>query len=96
MSKRMVIPIILIIVLFVSGLARAQSGNGYDLTWHTIDNGGVTVSAGNGYQLGGTIGQPDAGSLSGGNYTLSGGFWQSESSAGPTAYHIFLPLVMSQ
>jgi hypothetical protein len=27
------------------------------------------------YSLSGTIGQPDAGQMSGGNYTLTGGFW---------------------
>ncbi|MBN2390921.1 MAG: hypothetical protein JXR84_09365 [Anaerolineae bacterium] len=94
MRSRMVIPITLIILLSVSSLARAQSGNGYDLTWHTIDSGGVTFSMGNGYQLGGTIGQPDAGSLSGGNYTLSGGFWQSGESSEPSAHCVYLPLVL--
>jgi len=33
-------------------------------------------SAGNGYELGGTIGQADAGALTGPNgYSLTGGFW---------------------
>jgi hypothetical protein len=57
--------------------AVAQSGNGYDLTWSTVDGGGYTFSTGGGYTLGGTIGQPDAGGLTGGNYTLGGGFWGS-------------------
>jgi hypothetical protein len=34
-------------------------------------------STGNGYELGGTIGQADAGALSGGAYELSGGFWSA-------------------
>src|SRR5947209_7052483 len=36
---------------------------GFDLTWYTVDGGGGTFSTStNGfYQLGGTIGQPDAG-----------------------------------
>ncbi len=55
--------------------ASAQSGGGYDLTWNTIDGGGATFSIGGPYSLGGTIGQPDAGTLSGGAYTLNGGFW---------------------
>src|SRR5437879_5229914 len=62
-------------VLAVSG-ARAQT---YDLSWYTIDGGGATFSTGGAFQLGGTIGQPDAGSfstpLSGGAFTLVGGFW---------------------
>jgi hypothetical protein len=35
----------------------AQSGGGYDLTWSTIDGGGMSFAAGGGYQLGGTAGQ---------------------------------------
>jgi len=55
--------------------AVAQTGGGYDLTWSTIDGGGATFSSGGGYQLGGTMGQSDAGTMGGGNYELSGGFW---------------------
>lgn len=54
--------------------AAAQSGGGYDLTWNTIDGGGG-VSNGSTYSLSGTIGQPDAGTMIGGAYTLNGGFW---------------------
>jgi hypothetical protein len=55
--------------------ALAQSGGGYDLSWGTIDGGGATFGTGGGYSLGGTIGQPDAGAMSGGVYTEGGGFW---------------------
>lgn len=54
-----------------------QTGGGYDLTWSTIDGGGGT-SSGGGYELNGTVGQPDASAapaLSGGTYDLTGGFW---------------------
>ncbi len=47
----------------------------YDLTWHTIDGGGAMRSTGGDFELSGTIGQPDAGAMSGGNFTLTGGFW---------------------
>ncbi len=68
----------------------AQSSGSYDLSWNTIDGGGAMVSSGGGYELGSTIGQPDAGVLSGGGYTLAGGFWY-----GATAtYKIFLPLMI--
>ncbi len=46
----------------------------YAIDWWTIDSGGGT-STGSVYTVSGTIGQPDAGLLSGGNYTLVGGFW---------------------
>jgi hypothetical protein len=45
------------------------------LDWFTIDAGGHTFSTGAGYSLGGTCGQPDAGTVSGSTYTLAGGFW---------------------
>ena len=50
--------------------AQAQ----YSIDWSTIDGGGGT-STGGVYSVTGTIGQPDAGAMSGGNYTLQGGFW---------------------
>ena len=48
----------------------------YALDWSTIDGGGGT-STGGVYSVSGTIGQPDAGAMSGGTFTLIGGFWGS-------------------
>jgi len=58
-----------LVVLFVEP-ANAQ----YAIDWFTIDGGGGASSGGN-YTLTGTIGQPDAGTLGGSNYTMQGGFW---------------------
>jgi hypothetical protein len=44
------------------------------IDWWTIDGGGGT-STGGVYSVTGTIGQHDAGGMSGGNFTISGGFW---------------------
>jgi len=74
----------------LASVALAQSGGGYDLTWSTVDGGGYTWSEGGGYSLGGTVGQPDAGVLSGGDYTLAGGFWGGAAAR----YGVYLPLVM--
>ncbi len=63
------------IALATAAPAFAQTGGGYELTWNTIDGGGATFSTGGGFTLGGTIGQPDAGLLTGGSFTLRGGFW---------------------
>ena len=46
----------------------------YKIAWFTMDGGGGT-STGSGFTLTGTIGQPDAGAMSGGHFTLVGGFW---------------------
>lgn len=74
-----------------SGASTALS-TGYDLSWYTIDGGGATFSTGGSYSLGGSIGQPDAGVVSGGSYTLNGGFW-----AGSIVnYNFYLPLVRKQ
>jgi hypothetical protein len=50
---------------------RAQS---YSIDWFTIAGGGGT-STGGVYSVSGTIGQPDAGAMGGGNYSIDGGFW---------------------
>jgi len=82
----------LLFLLAGAGLVLAQVGGGYDLTWSTVDGGGGTCSTGGGYALGGTAGQPDAGTLGGGGYTLGGGFWKGGLPS--AAYHIYLPLVL--
>jgi hypothetical protein len=79
-------------MLVLSTAAGAQSGGEYDLTWSTVDGGGYTFSLGGGYALGGTMGQPDAGVLTGGPYTLGGGFWGGGALA--QGYELFLPLVL--
>src|ERR1035441_7366599 len=46
----------------------------YNVDWYTITGGGGASSNGQ-YVVSGTIGQPDAGTMNGGNYSLTGGFW---------------------
>ena len=46
----------------------------YSIDWHTIGGGGGT-STGGVYAVSGTIGQPAAGVMSGGPYSMVGGFW---------------------
>ena len=81
---------ILLIVLLSTSLVALADGPGYTLDWWTVDGGGTTTGAGGGYSLGATAGQPDAGALSGGGYTLDGGFWGGGRSA--SQYHIYLPV----
>ncbi|UCG17415.1 MAG: hypothetical protein JSV19_05170 [Phycisphaerales bacterium] len=47
----------------------------YAIAWHTIDGGGVMSSTGGQYESSGTVGQHDAGEMTGGTYSLTGGFW---------------------
>src|SRR5882762_3251591 len=68
MIRRLLFALLLELVVIS---ARAQT---YSIDWSTIDGGGGT-STGGVYTVSGTIGQPDAGRMSGGNFTLDGGFW---------------------
>jgi hypothetical protein len=65
-------------ILFIIGallavtVAHAQQ---YSINWYKVSGGGGT-STGGVYSVSGTIGQPDAsGAMSGGNYSVTGGFW---------------------
>ena len=85
---------VLVLALLAAGTAAALARSpdqGYDLSWHTVDGGGTTWSTGGTYALGGTIGQPDAGLLAGGSYSLGGGFWAG-GALGEFLYTIYLPL----
>ncbi len=46
----------------------------FAINWYSIDGGGGS-STGATYTVTGTIGQPDAGTMSGGGFALAGGFW---------------------
>ena len=70
-------PIILVFFGSMGILPSSPLQADYDLTWHTIDGGGGTSSNGD-FVLSGTIGQPDAGTMKGGNYVLVGGFWSGQ------------------
>lgn len=48
----------------------------YSIDWYTVDGGGETKLHGGSYMVGSTIGQADAGVMTGGGYSLSGGFWR--------------------
>ena len=61
-------------ICFFASIAEAQ----LDISWFTIDGGGLMSSAGGAFSLSGTIGQSDAQtapSMSGGVFQITGGFW---------------------
>lgn len=74
--------------LFLAALS--VSAQSYAINWHKIAGGGGTSSGGQ-YSVSGTIGQPDASSaMTGGNYSLTGGFWSlvgvAQTPGAPTLY----------
>jgi hypothetical protein len=75
-KHRLRILITLAAVFLLTSSALASSEAAYLLNWYTVDGGGGT-SIGGVYSLSGTIGQADAGAMSGGVYTLLGGFWNA-------------------
>lgn len=59
----------------LSAFCFRASGQTYSIPWYKVSGGGGTSTNGQ-YSLSGTIGQPDAsGSMSGGQYSVTGGFW---------------------
>ena len=84
-TKTGILFITFLIILTMVASAQAQP---YAITWWAVGGGGGTSSGGS-HTLSGTIGQYDAGMMSGGTYTLTGGFW------GPDPLRlIYLPLIM--
>lgn len=69
---------LLLVTGSVSHSSSAESkttGPAFAIDWHTIDTGGGT-STGGALKLTGTIGQHDAGApMTGGDLSLTGGFW---------------------
>ena len=74
------------VLLFRACLLATQpaSAQGLEIDWFSIDGGGITFATGSGFELGATIGQPDAVQLlSGSGFELTGGFWAIDESAAP-------------
>lgn len=78
-TPKKAIPLILALGLLTLAL-HAQT---YSIDWYKIAGGGT--SAGGPYSLSGLVGQHDTGgAMSGGNYSLTAGFWSLISVVGPS------------
>jgi hypothetical protein len=86
--KPMTLLLAAVLLLLLTSAAAAQDG--ISLARWTVDGGGQTFIQAGGYELSGTIGQPDVATLSGGGYTLAGGFWGSEMAQ----IDVYLPMVL--
>jgi hypothetical protein len=98
-SRITLLAAVLAVVLMLAGAAAstavAQEGvtssapdATYSIPWYTIDGGGG-LSGSETYTLQGTAGQPDAGAMIGGGYTLTGGYWYTRA-----AHGIWMPLLI--
>jgi hypothetical protein len=72
--KRMLITLAATLLLAVALLGGARAAGELAIGWSSIDGGGARSSSG-AYMIDGTIGQADAGVLSGGRFTVAGGYW---------------------
>jgi hypothetical protein len=81
-----------IALLLVGGAVRAAI-QAYDLPWYTID-GGSGTSLGGDYALSSSIGQPAAGAMSGGIYTLEGGFMPAVPDPSARQQNMYLPMIV--
>jgi hypothetical protein len=98
MRKKAILFLIFVLLCLAAGsaiwAAPAGPSGGLSIPWWTVDGGGNT-SFGGDFALSGTLGQPDPGEMSGGNYVLNGGFWNSATGAigGGTGHKLYLPSI---
>lgn len=86
--RRTCVAVLLILALFLlAGTAHADGR--YQLLWYAVGGGGGQ-SAGGDYGLSGSIGQPATSAMSGGDYSLEGGFWPG---VGPK-YWVYFPVLL--
>ena len=75
-KSKIMVPLLALIaalaLLSKQGFTQAPT---FSLPWFTFDGGGGRSSGGN-MEVVGTVGQPDAGMMTGGEFSLNGGFWQ--------------------
>lgn len=74
MNRKQIISVCFAMLSLGCTFAAPAIAGDHELSWHTIDGGGGISASGN-IELAGTIGQPDAATLAGGSYVLTGGFW---------------------
>lgn len=78
---------VLLLAAALGSLALAQSGGSYDVEWQVIGTAGDEFVAGEGYQIGYTVGQEQEPIVStNGAYQVVQGYWSGGS--GPTAVKI--------
>lgn len=91
MRMKLLLVLFLLLALLMAGSALARP-LAFSIPWWTVDSGGGS-SASAGYQLHGTIAQPDAGSMASSSYLLRGGFWGGAPPT-PPQEKLYLPLTM--
>lgn len=81
--KEVVLLLALLCSLSVGGAAWAISAVSFSIDWDVVAGGGGHASAGR-YTVDGSAAQPAVDLLSGGSYSLAGGFWSGAGAATAT------------
>ena len=81
----------LLALALLGGTALAQTGDGFDLTWHVMGGaGGVGPLTGDGFSLNGTLGQTAIGPATDSGWWVGQGYWYGAE----VAFGVYLPLVL--
>ena len=93
---------ICVLGLFCGTLLLVQSAdsttNTFSIPWYSFDGGGRR-SQNSMYEIAGSTGQPDAGELGNGEFTINGGFWHTsyelmpeDEYTPPAGFNVYFPL----
>jgi hypothetical protein len=92
--RRLALILAFLVILALAGsLALARSGY-LAIPWFTVGGGGA-ASSGADYALSGTAGQTATGEMSGGQFTIGGGYWTGLSPpASEDGDSLYLPVII--
>ena len=77
------------------GTGRAQTGDGFDLTWHVMGGaGGDGPMTGDGFSLDATLSQTAIGPALSGDWLLGQGYWYAMGDVAPPIFGVYLPIVI--
>jgi hypothetical protein len=94
MKNKLILLLLVSAVLLSLATLVSAAPTAFSLPWWTVDGGGGTSQGGD-FVLSGTIGQPEASHrMSGGGFSLVGGFWGEAGSVVAAGGAIYLPLVV--
>jgi hypothetical protein len=88
--KQFIVVILIVSLIGLTTWAAIAAVDAYALPSWSINSGGGESSGGQ-FRLYSAIGQPEAGSMSGGGYTLTGGFLGKSMQ---TSSQVFIPVVL--
>jgi hypothetical protein len=98
MKRQHVVTLALLLGIVVAVLAvgpgSAQTGDGFDLTWHVLGGaGGDGPMSGDGFSLDATLSQTAIGPAISGDWLLGQGYWYGMGAVAPPVFGVYIPLL---